>query len=145
MRLQIADEAVVCAAAAGEEWRVPLANLRVIGEFLTQASRRSPAEHFLVFMTKEEWFKIPYTIGREEVMADLSQRLNHPLRCELFNATNYSSRVLWPPHLEGQPLYDLDPEVRSPNPITRLRQMLLQKVQMRFTPAVRKELGHPES
>jgi hypothetical protein len=64
------------------------------------------------------------------------------LRCDLFNATNFSSRVLWPGYLEGRPLFDLITEERSTNVITRIRQLLLEKVDMRFTDEVRRELGH---
>jgi hypothetical protein len=124
------------------DWRLPLSKVRVIGEFLTQHGRRG-TEHFLVFMTREEWFKAPYAAdGREAFMAELGRRLNHELRCDLFNATNFSSCVLWPAHLEGRPLFDLIPEERAKDVITRVRQLLLQKVDMRFTEEVRKELGH---
>jgi hypothetical protein len=124
------------------DWRLPISEVRVMGEFLTQHGRRG-TEHFLVFMTREEWFKAPYAAdGREAFMAELGRRLNHELRCDLFNATNFSSRVLWPAHLEGRPLFDLIPEERAKDVITRVRQLLLQKVDMRFTEEVRKELGH---
>ena len=123
------------------DWRVPILHVGIIGEFLSQAGRRR-SEHFIVFMTREEWFKAPYQAeGREAFLAELGLRLNHTLRCELFNATNFSSRVLWPAHLEGRPLFDLIPEQRAENVVTRVRQLLLQKVDMRFTDEVRRELG----
>ncbi len=122
------------------DWRVPISHVGVIGEFLSQAGRRR-SEHFIVFMTREEWFKAPYEAeGREAFLAELGLRLNHTLRCELFNATNFSSRVLWPAHLEGRPLFDLIPEHRAENVVTRVRQLLLQKVDMRFTDEVQREL-----
>jgi hypothetical protein len=124
------------------DWNVPMSEIRVIGEFLTQHGRRG-SEHFLVFMTKEEWFKAPYdSEGREAFMAELGERLKDELRCDLWKATNFSSRVLWPAHLEGRALFDLITEERSTNVITRIRQMLFQKVDMRFTDEVRRELGH---
>lgn len=135
--LKLDGNAVLFAGPGGEGWRVTISDLRVIGEFL------SKHDHYLSFMTKEEWFKAPYGAeGREEAMGELGRRLNHPLRCDLFNATNFSSRVLWPAHLEGQVLFDLLTERRAANIVTRLRQLLLQKVEMRFTAEVRKELGH---
>jgi hypothetical protein len=123
------------------DWRVPISHVGVIGEFLSQAGRRR-SEHFIVFMTREEWFKAPYQAeGRDVFLAELGLRLNHTLRCELFNATNFSSRVIWPAHLEGRPLFDLIPEQRAENVVTRVRQLLLQKVDMRFTDEVQRELG----
>ena len=123
------------------DWRVPISHVGVIGEFLSQAGRRQ-SEHFIVFMTREEWFKAPYEAeGRDAFLAVLGSRLNYTLRCELFNATNFSSRVLWPAHLEGRPLFDLIPEQRAENVVTRVRQLLLQKVDMRFTDEVQRELG----
>ena len=125
------------------DWRVSIGEVRVIGEFLSLEGRRRRREHYLVFMTKEEWFKAPYEAdGRQAFMNELGRRLNHELRCELFDATDFSSRVLWPPHLEGRPLYDLIPEERSQNFTTRVRQLLMQQVDMRFTDEVRRELGH---
>jgi hypothetical protein len=124
------------------EWRVPISEVRVVGEFLNRHSRGRD-DYFLVFMTREEWFKAPYYAeGREAFMAELGRRLGHELRCDLFNATNLSSRVLWPAHLEGRPLFDLIPEERAINFVTRVRQLLLQKVGMKFSDEVRKELGH---
>jgi hypothetical protein len=136
VELKLDGDAIVYA-----DWHVPISEVRVIGEFLTQRGRRG-TEHFLVFMTREEWFKAPYNSeGREGFMAELGQRLSHELKCDLFNVTNFSSRVLWPRHLEGRPLFELIPEERAENIVTRVRQLLLQKVDMRFTEEVRKELG----
>jgi hypothetical protein len=138
MTLKLETDAI----SYGAEWRVLIADMRVIGEFLSVEGRRRHCEHFLVFMTPQEWFKAPYEAERREAfMAELGRRLGHELRCDLFNATNFSSRVLWPAHLEGRALYDLIPEVRSQNLVTRVRQMLMQQVDMRFSDEVRRELG----
>ena len=128
-------------AAGGESWRIPIADVRVIGEFLSRQNR-GPQNHFLVFMTSEEWFKAPYeSEGRDALLAELGHRFGHQLRPDLFKATTFSSRVLWPTHLEGRPMFELIPEERAPNIVTRVRQLLMQKVDMRFSEDVRKELG----
>lgn len=145
-QIKLEDDAISYA-----DWRVPLAEVRVIGEFLNEEGRRRGRDrerddYFLVFMTNNEWFKAPFhSAGGEEFMMELGRRLNHGLRCDLFNSTNLSSRVLWPAHLEGRPLFDISPEARAANIVTRLRQMLLQKVEMRFTEEVRKELGRMDA
>ena len=137
MQLKLNGDRIVYA-----DWSVPISDVRVIGEFLTQRGRRG-TEHFLVFMTREEWFKAPYdSEGREAFIEEVGSLLKYELRPDLFNATNFSSRVLWPGHMEGRPLFDLIPEDRAANVITRIRQLLLQKVDMRFTDDVRRELGH---
>jgi hypothetical protein len=140
LELRLDGDTIVCGGTDG--WGVPIADVRVIGEFLNKQGRGRD-EYYLVFMTKEEWFKAPYySEGREAAMTHLGQRLNHELRSDLFNSTNLSSRVLWPAPLEGRPLFDVIPEERAENLVTRVRQLLLQKVDMRFTDEVRKELGH---
>ena len=138
MTLKLESDAI----SYGADWQVAIADVRVIGEFLSVEGRRRRREHYLVFMTKEEWFKAPYdAAGRDAFMSELGRRLNCELRCDLFNATDFSSRVLWPAHLEGGPLFDLIPEERSQNLITRVRQLLVQEVDMRFADEVRRELG----
>ena len=142
MQLRVEGDHIEYSTPGGESWRVPIPDIRVVGEFLSRQHRGSE-NHFLVFMTPEEWFKAPYDAqGREAFLADLSARLNHPLRPDLFKSTTFSSRVLWPAHLEGQPLFDLIPEERAQNIVTRIRQLLVQNIDMRFTDEVRKELGH---
>jgi len=140
--IKLEADVIAFTAPDQEGWRVPLADIGVIGEFVNKSGRRDD-DYFIVFMTREEWFKVPRsTQGCDTLLADLGRRLNCEFRCDLVNSTNFSSRVLWPAHLTGQPLYDLQPEARADNLITRLRQLLMQKVQMHFTDQVRKELGH---
>lgn len=141
MQLRLEGDHVDYSAAGGESWSVPITDIRVVGEFLSRQHRGSE-NHFLVFMTREEWFKAPYDAdGREAFLAQLGARLNHPLRPDLFKSTTFSSRVLWPTQLEGRPLFELIPEERAQNIVTRIRQLLVQNIDMRFTDEVRKELG----
>ena len=144
-QIKFDDDAIVYAASKQDGWQVRLADVRVIGEFLNQHGRGRD-DYFLVFMTGDEWFKAPfYAEGREAFMTEIGRRLNHNFLCDLFNSTNLSSRILWPAHLEGHALFDILPETRSPNIVTRVRQLLLQKVQMRFTEEVRKHLGRMDA
>jgi len=142
MRLRVEADHVEHATSKGESWRIPIFDIRIVGEFLSRQNR-GPENHFLVFMTGEEWFKAPYdSDGRDSCLAALSERFGHQLRPDLFKATTFSSRVLWPPHLEGHAVFELIPEERAENILTRVRQVFMQKVDMRFTEEVRKELGH---
>jgi hypothetical protein len=141
VQLKLDGDQIEYATPEGESWRLPISEIRIIGEFLSRQGR-GRENYFLVFMTKEEWFKAPYQAeGREAFLAEVGRRLNHELRCDLFKSTTFSSRVLWPAHLEGRPLFELIPEPRAENIVPRVRQLLLQKVDMRFTDEVRKELG----
>ena len=141
MQLRVDGDQIEHAAPGGESWRIPIADVRVIGEFLSRQNR-GREHHFLVFMTGEEWFKAPYDAeGRDSFLAELGRRLDYELRPDLFEATTFSSRVLWPGYLEGRPVFELIPEPRAENIVTRVRQFFLQKIDMRFTDEVREELG----
>ena len=140
MHLRVDADHLEHTTSTGESWRIRVSDIRLLGEFLSR-QHRGPENHFLVFMTQDEWFKAPYdSEGRDACLAELGQRLGHPLRPDLFKATTFSSRVLWPAHLEGHAVFELIPEERAGSILTRVRQIFLQKVGMRFTDEVRKEL-----
>jgi len=141
VQLRVDGDHIEYAAPGGESWRIAIADVRMIGEFLSRQNR-GPEHHFLVFMTREEWFKAPYDAeGRDAFLAEFGRRLDFELRPDLLRATTFSSRVLWPGYLEGRPIFDLIPEARAENIVTRIRQFFLQKVAMHFTDEVREELG----
>ena len=141
MHLRVDGDHIEYAAPSGDSWRIAIADIRVIGEFLSRQNR-GPEHHFLVFMTREEWFKAPYDAeGRGSFLVELGRLLDFELRPDLLQATTFSSRVLWPGYLEGRPIFELIPEARAANIVTRVRQFFLQKVDMRFTDDVREELG----
>ena len=83
-------------------WRVPVSELRLIGEF-TNDHGPTLDDYFFAFLTREEYFEASfYADGCEGVLAELSRRLQHELRAGLCNSTSLASRVLWPARLEGR-------------------------------------------
>jgi hypothetical protein len=42
-----------------------------------------------------------YADGREEILANVGERLGSPIELRLANSTDWKSRVLWPPELAG--------------------------------------------
>ncbi|MHA3774488.1 hypothetical protein ACXR0O_23435 [Verrucomicrobiota bacterium sgz303538] len=137
--LKLEDDTIVYTLPNREAWRVPIADLRVIGEF-TNTDGPYADDYFFVFITCDQWFEASfYAEGRDTLLAGLGQRLHHKLQTGLCDSTSLVSRVLWPARLESHPLFDLVPEERSRNIFGRLRQWVLPRVHMHFTDEVKGE------
>ena len=130
-RLTIEPDSISYTLPQQEGWRVPVSELRLIGEF-TNDHGPTLDDYFFVFLTREEYFEASfYADGRDAVLAELSRRLQHELRNGLCNSTSLASRVLWPVRLEGLPLFSLVPEERAGSVLGRLRQRLVPRVHMK--------------
>ncbi len=138
--LHVEQDAVLYSVPDGGGWRVPIADIRIIGEF---TSDHGPVvdDYFFVFVAREEYFEASfYADGRDEFLTELGQRLNHALSPGLCDSTQLASRILWPARLEGHPLFSLVPEQPSGTVLGRLRQRLLPKVQMHLTDEVKEAI-----
>lgn len=88
------------------DWTVPLATVRLIGEYTT-ANGPHIDDYFFVFMTAPEdgWHEASfYAKGRDETLARIAQQLGTPIEPGLCNSTHYTTRILWPPQVKGEPL-----------------------------------------
>ncbi|MBC8095918.1 MAG: hypothetical protein H7Y43_08905 [Akkermansiaceae bacterium] len=122
-----------------EKWRVPIADIRVIGEFTNNEGPYGD-DYFLVFITPDQQFEASfYAEGRDALLDALGHKLDYNLQTGLCNSTSLASRVLWPAHFAGHPLFDNVPEECAGNIFGRLRQRVLPRVQMQFTEEVRRE------
>ncbi len=137
-QIKLVGDALVYTLREEEAWRMPVADLRVVGEYTTEDPGLD--DYFVVFIAREKCFQASiYVEGWDTLLAALGDRLHHKLRFELFGSANLASRVLWPARLEGRPLFDIVPEERADGFFGRLRQRILPRVNMNITEEVRRE------
>src|SRR5690606_10078645 len=94
---------------SGGGFSLTLDQIRIIGEYTNQNGPFAD-DWFLFFLTPEPgWYEVPmYAEGVNEFIEALSRRLDAPIEPKLFGSTDFTSRVLWPAHLEGQPLFNFE-------------------------------------
>lgn len=134
---------VYTATPAHWSWEIPVQDLRVLGEYTTD---HGPFEddYFFVFVTSADggWYEASfYAEGWDVFLNDLGAYLRHDLRPGLGPSARFKSRVIWPPRLAGQELFDVVPESPSRNLLRRIRQSILPDVHLRFTAEVLREIG----
>ena len=103
---------IVCSRGEKERWRTPLSAVKVIGE-LTNQSGPWGDDYLLALVTDENgsWFEASfYAEGANEFLVSLSTRLGDQLQWSLCNATEFRSRVMWPPQLAGSPMFEFREE-----------------------------------
>ena len=108
---------VITYHSAGGDWSVPVADVRLIGEY-TNSDGPYLDDYFLVFLTAPEggWHQASfYAKGRDEALAELSRSVGAPLECGLCDSTHYKTRIMWPPHLRNEELMEVLP-LRKQNP-----------------------------
>ena len=138
-RIKLEGDTIVYTLPEREAWRVPVADVRVVGEFTTTDGPYGD-DYFFVFIARDQWFEASfYAEGRDSFWAALSQKLGHKLETGLCHSTSLASRVLWPARFEGHQLFDLVPEQRAGSILGRLRQRVLPRVHMNFTDEVKRE------
>lgn len=103
------DGVVITYHSALGDWSVPITDVRLIAEY-----RNSDGPHiddyFFVFLTAPEdgWHDASFHAkGRDEALATVSKGIGAPLECQLFDSTQYKSRIMWPPHLKDQELMEV--------------------------------------
>lgn len=102
--LAIDADAIVFDGPDGAGWRLPLASLAAIGEFVAADLEQG---HQIAFVIRgdESWFQAPRgAVGAAAVLATLSARLGTALHLRVDPATAPASRVMWPPALVDAPL-----------------------------------------
>ena len=107
----VCGEDVITYHSAAGDWSVPIAEVRLIGEY-TNSDGPYLDDYFFVFLTAPQggWHQASfYAKGRDEALAALSRRFDAPLQCGLCNSTRYKTRILWPPELKDQELMEVFP------------------------------------
>jgi hypothetical protein len=139
-RLTVENDAIIYTTPQKDGWQVPVAEVKVIGEF-TNDHGPVADDYFLALLKRDEWFVATfYADGRGTALAELGQRLRHKFLLDLCHSTSLTSRVLWPAALEGRPLFSCVPEQRAETVGGKLRQWILPKVHLHFTDEVHREL-----
>jgi hypothetical protein len=108
--LRCSGDVIAYHSAAGD-WSVPVAEVRLIGEY-TNFDGPHLDDYFFVFLTAPEggWHEASfYAKGRDEALAGLSRSIGAPLQCGLCNSTQYKTRIMWPPQLKDQELMEVLP------------------------------------
>ena len=87
-------------------WRLAIGEIRLIGEYTTDCGPLAD-DYFLCFATGAgRWWEASYY--SDEFMrgfAAIGERLDADLRLGLAGSTDYASRILWPAHLAGEPMF----------------------------------------
>jgi len=123
-------------------WQVPVEQIAVIGEY-TDPNGPYVDDYFLVFLTKTARRHIAsfYSDGRDTCLADLGSVLGSTVECGLCNSTDYKSRIMWPPSLQGKDLFDFVPLKRE-TLLGRIIQRIVPSFEMKLTTAVESHLRH---
>jgi len=89
----------------------------VVGEY-TDASGPRFDDWFLVFVTRNDWWRISFFASHiEELTQVLSSKLNTDLSaCSLANSTEWKSIIQYPKEREGKALFQLTPTEKIKTP-----------------------------
>ena len=95
-------------------------------------------DYFFVFLTDSHFYEASfYAEGRDTFLSEVSELLGAKISCGLVNSTDFKSRVMWPPDIEGQPFYDFVPVPRPEGFWAGLKHRLLPEVAYHFTDVVK--------
>lgn len=114
--LAVRDGQLIYESAALDSWRLPVADIRLIGEW-TDESGPFADDYFLVFVTADGQFHQAsfYAQGMLKALIALEGPLDRSLRTDLAGSTDLASRIVHPAELEGRPLYRFLPQpIRRP-------------------------------
>jgi hypothetical protein len=112
-RLWLETDTIHYRVTAVGEWTLPVNRVKLLGEY-TDPNGPYVDDYFFVFVFEPDcdWYEASfYSEGREAFLSQLGLRLGSELRCGLCHSTDDNSRLIWPPQIEGQPLFDFVPIV----------------------------------
>jgi hypothetical protein len=123
-------------------WRLPLAELRLVGERTTDHGPWID-DYFFCFVAGRPplYYEAPIS-ANPDILKQLSSELGQPLQCGLANRADFVSRVIWPPHLEGQALFTYARDPRAKGLLNRVKDKVLPLVRSDLTADIREYLEH---
>jgi len=122
-------------------WRLPVSEIKIIGEH-TNDQGPLVDDYFLVFLTGSDLYEVSiYAEGLEEFLVELSDSLGTKLSCELGNSTKYRSRVMWPPEIEGLPMFDYFKTPKPEGLWAKLKHTFIPDISRKLSSAVRQKLN----
>jgi protein-S-isoprenylcysteine O-methyltransferase Ste14 len=94
-------------------WTIACDQLACLGEYTI--NQWPGADYFLIFVTRDGQYHQAsfYAQGRDELLADLEEKLKSKLRLGLCNSTHWASRIIWPPEFENKEFYELSADVKT--------------------------------
>jgi hypothetical protein len=122
-------------------WQVPIANLVLIAEYTTEGGPWAE-DYYYVFGAGHppKFYQVPLGMAGG-VLSTLSIRLRHKLEPGLIQSTEWRSRIMWPPALDGQELFVRSVQPRPWNVLNRLKDALAPMHHIEFQPAVAEYLA----
>ncbi len=107
-----------CEGGPTGSWEVHVADIAVIGEYTTNDGPWLD-DYFFVFVERDGTVREAsfYADGRDRTLAALGDAVGERLLPGLSAASDWHSRVLWPPRLADSELFSLDrfPEREAPS------------------------------
>lgn len=94
-------------------WKLPVASVALAGEYTTLDGGPADDDYYLVFLSSEdqEWRTASFrSEGVAEFLAALGERLGAKLAAGGLDSKTYASRVIWPPNMEGDVLFEIVPK-----------------------------------
>ena len=127
LELALVGDEVKLSFKGEPRWRLSCDEMILIAEYTTNEGPYLD-DYFLVFVTIEAgkvFFSTGsfYATGRDTALATLQERLGQPIQLELFNSTDWKSRVVWPPSMAGKQYFTFT-ELPPKNLIERLRRRI---------------------
>lgn len=126
-------------------WEIPIARIRVLGEYTTEAAPGSDDYVFVVVCAGQPepiWYDHPCDLpGVGSVFDRLEKELGVKIVPGLANSVRWKSRVMWPPDLAGEDLFVITPNPRAAGIWGRFKSLFASSVNLRLTARVRARAG----
>lgn len=116
-------------------WSLPIKSVRVVGEFTNDHGPHLD-DYFLVFLSGkpiEQFHASLYAKGRDEFLMKLSAALPGMDGLALSSSTDWKSRVLWPPDLQGKPLFEFCRPVHGAGVVGKIASALDSRIEIRIS------------
>jgi hypothetical protein len=100
-------------SSAYGNWDLAVSDVRMVGERTNQSGPFAD-DYFFCFATGPGMWQEAsfYAEGRDEFLDALGAKLGAPLFVGLCHSADFASRILWPPSLAGQAMFDHVPVPR---------------------------------
>ena len=121
-------------------WQLLVSDLKVMGEH-TNDHGPYVDDYFFVFLTDSHYYEASfYAKGSDKFLAELSDLIGARVSGGLCHSTDFQSRVMWPPDIEGSPFYEFEPMPKPKDVWTGLKHQLLPEVAYHFADVVKGKL-----
>ncbi len=111
--IQLIDGVLDCSLSRSRSWRLPVAELAVVGEYTASAWGD---DHFFVYVSKSgKWHECEAGVENHiPVIEQLADIYGIKIEAKLNHLTTWADVVLWPRAIHGKPLFKFGPAVRLP-------------------------------